>query len=405
MSSDILPGGWDKEVFSNAIDINRQYKIVKGKPSKFVEMKSLSRNKRKIEFSEIKNFSSGPRFMAGDTLFAKMKGCLANGKIAYCDILDPDEIGFGSTEFLVLSEVKNKTDKLFIYYFCRYAPIVRFALANMNGTGRERIPKEALDKLHINLPPLREQKRIANLLGYFDDKIEINNEVNKCLERLIQARFDNWFVYFEPFLSEKLKKSNIGDIPKDWSVKKLSDIAKIVTGKTPSTKEKDNYGDKYKFVTIRDIHNKVYAVNTERYISEKGHQEVSSSTIPPNSLAVSCIATVGLVSIIPDESHTNQQINSILCKENILFYLYSFFSSSTDMLKKLGSGGTVALNINKKSFEDIKILLPSEEVLNEYLICVKPLFKKIRNNCYENQCLEVMRDSLLPKLMSGEIRV
>ncbi|MCH9664880.1 MAG: restriction endonuclease subunit S [Gammaproteobacteria bacterium] len=405
MTLNNLPSGWDRDIFSNVIDINRKYFIKRGTPAKYVEMKSLLGHQRNIFYSETRNFSSGTKFKQGDTLFAKMKSCLENGKTAYCSILQEEEIGWGSTEFLIFSSIPSKTDNKYIYYLSKYETIIKHAVANANGTDRQRVPISAFDNLILNLPPLQEQKRIGEILGTLDDKIEINKQINNNLESIAQIIFKNWFVHFKPFKQDGTKKTNLGSIPQTWGIEKISEISKVITGKTPPTKVKLNYGDKYKFIKIPDMHNNLYITKTKQSLSEEGNEYQPKQLIPANSLCVSCIATVGLVSIISEASHTNQQINSIICKENLLFYLYFFFKSHSETLKQLGSGGTATLNVNKSMFENIKIIMPPPKVLDSYTEEVKPLFQKIKNNYLEIDALNNLRDSLLPKLMSGDIRV
>ena len=183
---------------------------------------------------------------------------------------------------------------------------------------------------------------------------------------------------------------------------KLVDIAKkVITGKTPSTKNEEFWNGNIPFITIPDMHNQVFTINTERTISKLG----AKSIIPKNSIAISCIATVGLVSITTEESQTNQQINSIIINNDYdLYYLFEFLSEQAEYLKNI-AGGSTTYNINKKTFENIVIPYLPENLLKKFNDQVSCLFERIKENQIENKNLEQLRDTLLPKLMNGEINL
>ena len=186
----------------------------------------------------------------------------------------------------------------------------------------------------------------------------------------------------------------------DIVYKKIVDISeRVVTGKTPSTKDKELWKEEIPFITIPDMHNQVYTIETERKISRSG----AKSLIPKNSISVSCIATVGLVSINVEDSQTNQQINSIVMKnEYDLFYLFEYLSEQEDFMKNI-AGGSTTYNINKNMFENIEVPYLSIEKMKEFHKVVKGMFDQIKENQFENRNLEKLRDTLLPKLMNGEI--
>jgi type I restriction enzyme, S subunit len=200
--------------------------------------------------------------------------------------------------------------------------------------------------------------------------------------------------------------SDLGLIPKGWSVKELGEVAEIITGKTPSTKKPENYGNKYPFITIPDMHKHVFITKSERYLSEKGNKVQENKLIPENSIQVSCIATVGLVSINIEPSHTNQQINSVVpFDKNALYFFYEYLKTMEDRLKAIGSTGSTTLNVNKGQFERIKYIIPSDTILEDYYIKVKSIYLKLLENQKQNNNLILIRDTILPKLMNGEIKI
>ena len=182
--------------------------------------------------------------------------------------------------------------------------------------------------------------------------------------------------------------------------KTIGEIAKkVVTGKTPSTKNKEYWDGNIPFITIPDMHNQVFTINTERCINNEG----AKSLIPKNSISVSCIATVGLVSINDKASQTNQQINSVVIENDYdLYYLFEFLSEQEQYMKSI-AGGSTTYNINKNTFENIQVPYLSEELLIEYDKKARPMFEKIKSNQISNNTLSQLRDTLLPRLMNGEI--
>ena len=154
------------------------------------------------------------------------------------------------------------------------------------------------------------------------------------------------------------------------------------------------------------MHGNVFVENSEDRLTEEGSLSQIKKLIPPYSLMVSCIATVGLVSINTKPSHTNQQINTVIPhNKSALFYLYQHIKNNEEFLKNMGRGGTTTLNVNTKSFSNIRLLIPSETALEQFHKIVEGLFKKIELNMHESRTLSLLRDTLLPRLMSGELEV
>ena len=260
--------------------------------------------------------------------------------------------------------------------------------------------------IDIKLPPLDDQRRIASILSSLDRKIELNNKINADLEEMAQAIFKNWFVDFEPFKDGKFVDSELGMIPEGWKVGCLGDMGNIVCGKTPSKANSNYYGGDIPFIKIPDMHGNVFVENSEDRLTEEGSLSQIKKLIPPYSLMVSCIATVGLVSINTKPSHTNQQINTVIPhNKSALFYLYQHIKNNEEFLKNMGRGGTTTLNVNTKSFSNIRLLIPSEIALDQFHGIVEGLFKKIELNMHESRTLSLLRDTLLPRLMSGELEV
>lgn len=275
------------------------------------------------------------------------------------------------------------------------------------GSTQKALTIDSLSKFDIKIPVnLDDQRRIASILSSLDRKIELNNKINADLEEMAQAIFKNWFVDFEPFKDGKFVDSELGMIPEGWKVGCLGDMGNIVCGKTPSKANSNYYGGDIPFIKIPDMHGNVFVESSEDRLTELGSLSQIKKLIPPYSLMVSCIATVGLVSINTKPSHTNQQINTVIPhNKSALFYLYQYIKNNEELLKNMGRGGTTTLNVNTKSFSNIRLLIPSEIALEQFHRVVKGLFKKIELNLHESRTLSLLRDTLLPRLMSGELEV
>ena len=198
----------------------------------------------------------------------------------------------------------------------------------------------------------------------------------------------------------------MGWIPEGWEVKQVKDFGSVVCGKTPSKKNADYYGDAVPFIKIPDMHQSAWITDTSDGLSSEGASSQAKKEVPANSICVSCIATVGKVVITSRPSHTNQQINSVVpSSEAFRYYLYFIFEGMTKKLHDLASGGSATLNLNTGNFSKIDVQSPSNGTLELYFRTVDPLFKKMLSNDVESQSLTKLRDTLLPKLISGELRI
>ena len=273
------------------------------------------------------------------------------------------------------------------YYLYKYITSNKFQKEisnNIGGSGQPTIPMKTIRVLSIFVPSRCNQNKIGKTLKNIDDKIKLNNEINNNLYEMCN-------VLYHQLLDDN--KSNI-------EYKTIGEIAKkVITGKTPPTKNKEYWGGNIPFITIPDMHNQIFTINTERYITKEG----AKSLIPKNSISVSCIATVGLVSINDKDSQTNQQINSIVIENDYdLYYLFEFLTEQEQYMKSI-AGGSTTYNINKNTFENIQVPYLNKELIIEYDKKVRPMFEKIKSNQISNDTLSQLRDTLLPKLMNDEI--
>lgn len=389
---------WLEKRLDEIVEFNPRDTIKKGVIAKKIAMDKLQPFCRDITGFELESFSGGTKFRNGDTIMARITPCLENGKTAKVNILDDGEVGFGSTEYIVF-RAKEGIDADFVYYLIS-SPLVREpAIKSMVGSsGRQRVQTDVVQSIKVMVPTLEEQKAIAGILKLLDDKIAVNRKMNDNLLEQAQTLYKYWFIDCGPF---------DGIRPSDWDIGTISDLAKeIVCGKTPSTKVMEYYGSDIPFITIPDMHGNTYATTTERHLSILGANSQARKMLPKNSICVSCIGTAGLVTLVASESQTNQQINSIIPKDDYSpFYIYLLMQTLSEVINKLGQSGSTIVNLNKAQFGKIQIIVPSISVMKSFDDIVSPLFALILENQMENIHLSSLRETLLPKLMSGELDI
>ena len=339
---------------------------------------------------------------------------------------------------------KNKVDpKYFLFAFLGPDFQQEIKKRTIYGATVERIALRELPEFPIRLPPLPKQRAIAHILGTLDDKIELNRQMNRTLEAMAQALFKSWFIDFDPVVvnalhagnpvpekfaqraahyrdnpralslpedtlrqfPDRFQDSELGPIPEGWKKGCVAEFGDVVCGKTPPTKDKANYGEDVPFIKIPDMHGKVYVTSTEIRLSQKGAETQSSKYIPPNSVCVSCIATPGLVVLTSSVSQTNQQINTVVPKSTSPYYVFCALRRLGEQIRAGGSGGSVFSNLNKSRFSALRVLLPERRAVDIFHIAVEMWFENMLANDKQSHTLTTLRDTLLPKLISGELCV
>lgn len=406
---------WKEVSLKEAIEFNPRETLKKGTIAKKIGMDKLGTFQRRIEGFELSSFSGGTKFRNGDTLLARITPCLENGKTAQVTLLDDDEIAFGSTEYIVLREKSGKSINDFIFYLA-ISPYLRdIAIKSMTGTsGRQRAQKDVIENTKIKLPPLHEQKAIAHILSTLDDKIEVNNQINKTLENMAQTIFKQWFVDFEfpnedgePYKSSggEMVESELGMIPKGWEVRRIGDECFCSLGGTPSRQKSDYWNGDIPWVNSGEVNNfRIY--KPSEYITKLGLEKSATKLLKKKTTVLAITgATLGQVSLLEIDTCTNQSVVGISENDKISHvYIYPYVKS---VIKKIigNQTGGAQQHINKGNVEDTKLLIPNKKVLNAYTKLVRPQYDLISSICFENELLTRLRDSLIPKLMSGEIRV
>jgi len=405
---------WKTIPIGQAIQFNPPESIKKGVIAKKIAMGKLTEFQRKINGFELSDYSAGPKFRNGDTLVAKITPCIENGKTAFVDILDKDEVAFGSSEFIVLRKT-SLTDPEFIFYLA-ISPTFRFrAISCMEGTsGRQRVNENTLKNFELAFPCLIEQQKIAKVLSDLDAKIELNNKINAELEAMAKLIYDYWFVQFEfpnedgkPYKSfggkmvwnEELKR----EIPEGWDVKQLGKILRTELGGTPSTKDKDFWDGEFPWLNSGEIAN-FPIIDSDLKITEAGIKN-SATTLMQKGTCVLSITRHLRPSILGVDSCANQSVVGIFESEKLKnSFIYPYLVNDIPRLMTLRSGAQQP-HINKGTVDDSKMIIPNEMILNKYYSIVDSYYDKILNNAFQIKQLAELRDWLLPMLMNGQVKV
>lgn len=386
-----------KYKFSDFVNINPLVKLKAFEKYSFIEMKDLNDGQRYAYPSIERTLTGGARFEEADTLFARITPCLENGKICQAKGLK-DGKGFGSTEFLVFRGKEGISDSNFVFYLSRWDDVRRFAELNMVGTsGRQRVPKDVFENLELELPEdLPTQTRIASILSALDDKIELNRRTNHTLEQMAQTLFKKYFVTdIDP-----------DNLPEGWRWGKLGDIYKTTSGGTPSRSKMEFYTEgNIAWVKSKEL-NGDFILDTEEKITEDAVKYSSAKKLPVHSVLVAMYgATVGEIATLSIPATCNQAICAILPNENYSYsYIFQFLKLNKEELINRASG-SAQQNISQLVIQNFELIIPPVEVVKEFDKIVNDLFKRLESNLKENKYLSQLRDTLLPKLMSGEINV
>jgi len=243
----------------------------------------------------------------------------------------------------------------------------------------------------FRLPPLPTQKRIAGVLSAYDDLIAINTRRIETLEEMARRTYEEWFPVPE------------GD---DFPTSKVLDLGEVRTGKTPSKKRDEYWGEGIPFLKLPDMHGKVFIEATTESLTNEGAQSQRKKLIPPRSVSVSCIGTAGIVTINSIPLHTNQQINTIILKSPKTFpYVYFLLKSLKATILSYGATGATMANLSKGKLENIEFASFPNEKIKQFCDKTMPHFDLIENLQRQNSNLRAQRDLLLPRLISGEIDV
>lgn len=386
----------DKVIFLNTSDIlegkvlHHTYSPVKGLPGQ--AKKSIK--KHDILFSEIRP---------------------ANKRFAYIDF-DADDYVV-STKLMVLRRISGRINNRFLYHILTSREMLDYlqGVAEARSGTFPQITFNELRKIKISLPPYDEQVGICNVIESIQGKIELNNAINKNLEEMTQALFKRWFVDFEfpnengePYKSSgggEFEESELGLIPKGWKVGRATDIFDVQSGGTPKTSTFEYWNGEISFFTPKDCSNSLYVIETEKTITEDGLNNCNSKLFKTDTVFITARGTVGKVALAGRDMAMNQSCYALVAKSGYTQkYVFHLTQQLVNVLRKNASGAVFDA-ITVSTFQNLKTTLPDIELVRHFDGLVNGLYSLLLEKANETQTLQQLRDTLLPKLMSGEIRV
>ncbi|EGC25750.1 restriction endonuclease subunit S [Streptococcus sanguinis] len=386
---------WKKVKLSDIIEFNPRETLSKGAIAKKIAMEKLEPFTRDIPEFEYLEYRGGTKFRNGDTLMARITPSLENGKTSKVNLLDEDEVGFGSTEFIVVRAKENISDENFVYYLMIAPSIREVAIKSMVGTsGRQRVQLDVVKNHEILCPPLKEQIRIGKILKALDDKIENNKKINHHLEEILQANLEKQLESIS--IKSKIIDLNltVSDHVANGSFKSLKDNVKLV--------EKTDYA-----LFLRNIDLKNHLNGERRYVTESSYEFLKKSRLYGHEVIISNVADVGSVHRVPKMNMPMVAGNNVvfLQSENSLLtdYLYVYFNSRLGQHDIMSiTSGSAQQKFNKTDFRNLEIPILSDDIIKKK---ISSILHYIDNIHEEIACLMKIRATLLPKLLSGEISV
>ncbi len=383
---------WKESKLQEIALINPTERLAKGTKAKKVAMELLQPFTKKISTCTREEYKGGVKFRNGDTLVARITPSLENGKTSFVDLFEDDEVGFGSTEFIVLREIEGISDKNYLFYLACSPEFRDVAIASMTGSsGRQRVQTDVVKQHDFFLPPLPEQRAIASVLSSLDDKIDLLHRQNKTLEAMAETLFRQWFVEEadEGWNSVRIGDfvhTNVASINKDNALKTIRylDTGSLTEGKI----------DGYQTLEIAD------APSRARRIVK--HNDVLISTVRPNQ------KHYGILKNPAEDVIVSTGFCVITCNKINPHFIYILLTTDeiTEYLHSIAEGSTSTYpSLKPSDIEGLEFQLPPQKKLDTFSEYADNAWNKIEYNHNQIRTLEKLRDTLLPKLMSGEVSI
>jgi len=344
----------------------------------------------------------------GDVIFSRV------GSVDRCSYVSKEYSGWLFSGRCLRVRPRSGINPEYLYYFLTNEGTKQYIRNIAVGATMPSINTKLLNEVPITIPSLEDQRRIASILSSLDRKIELNNKINADLEEMAQAIFKNWFVDFEPFKDGKFVDSELGMIPEGWKVGKITDIGCLITdyvsnGSFASLKQNVHlYETKEyaQFIRNTDLKTNTFSV----YVDKHSYDFLSKSTLYGNEIIISNVGDVGSVHLCPKLDIPMTLGNNIIMlrpneKEyNYFLYLWFKYFSGQGLIQGI-KGGSAQPKFNKTDFKNLPLLIPSFEIIERSYWIFESMFSILSSNVKENSRLSTLRDTLLPRLMSGELEV
>jgi len=308
---------------------------------------------------------------------------------AYCGSVYYQDKPIWVSDNALAAKPKNDNNAKFLYYFLRNLDLNSFA----EGSSHPLVTQTLLNSLDILITDdVKIQTAIAEVLSSLDDKIDLLHRQNKTLEQLAETLFRQWFV-------EEAEES--------WEVGTIDDVVSMKGGTTPSTSEQKYWDGNIHWTSPRDLSNttSIFLFDTSRKITEEGLKQISSGLLPVGTLLLSSRAPIGYLALTEIPVAINQGYIAIICNKIVSnYFMFLWCKANMEMIENAGNG-SVFQEISKSAFRTLDFLIPPKEKIKHFDKEIEPMFQKIKSNTQQIRTLTQLRDTLLPKLMSGEVRV
>lgn len=365
-----------------------------------------------------------PEFLlkAGDIVFGR------KGAVERSAQIQPDEEGyFLGSDGIRIRLNAAACDPKFIAYQLQTTSHRNWMIQHAAGTTMPSLNEGIIRRIPIVLKPIVEQRAIAHILGTLDDKIELNRRMNATLESMARALFQSWFVDFDPvrakmdgrkpigmdeatagLFPDGFQESAIGNIPNGYTIQPVGEVVECVGGGTPSTAEPKYWdGGTYHWTTPKDLSSlqSPFLLDTDRKLTDDGIAKISSGLLPAGTLLLSSRAPVGYLAIAAMPVAINQGFIALKCNQRASnFFMLNWCQTNMAEIESRATGTTFA-EISKQNFRPILVVLPPKELVSAFTANTAPLYAQITSNLYQSRTLATLRDTLLPKLLSGELSV
>jgi type I restriction enzyme S subunit len=419
---------WRQFEIGRAFDVNPSRAIQRGKVTPFIPMDALPEHARSAARIDEREFTgSGTKFQNGDTLVARITPCLENGKTAFISGLPDGVVAHGSTEYIVLAGKPNQSDNLFAYYLARSPDFRQYAIGHMEGTsGRQRVPSIAVEKYLVSLPSLQKQRAIAHILGTFDDKIELNRRMNETLEAIARAKFKSWFVDFDPvrakmsgepsesicqrlgltpdllaLFPDRLVDSELGEIPEGWDVKPLDVVADYLNGLALQKFPPESETEWLPVIKISQL----------KKGDTSGADRASCNLKPEyivndGDVIFSWSGSLEVDIWCGGRGALNQHLFKVTSANYPKWFYYQWTKHHLASFQAIASGKAVTMgHIQRKHLTQALCAVPQKPLMGKLDDIMATLLEKQIENRKASRTLAMVRDELLPKLLSGRLRV
>ena len=421
----LLPETWDTMPFTDAFRVNPAVPIERGTPKPFVDMAAIDPNVRSVHTAETRKFrGGGSRFHDGDTLMARITPCLENGKIARYRADSETRVGHGSTEFIVVRGRPEVTDTEYAFYVTRSDHVRDYAISQMSGTsGRQRVPTESFAHLDVAVPPLREQRAIAHVLGTLDDKIELNRRMTATLESMAQALFRSWFVDFDPVRAQmegrdtglpkeiadlfpcRLVDSELGEVPDGWPLVPLPEAIEI---NPPRPLRK---GQIAPYLDMANMPTRGHAPDSVlQRPSGSGTRFANGDTLVARITPCLENGKTAYVDFLRDDEIGWGSTEYIVMKPRSplpteFAYCLARDTRFRDFAIRNMSGTSGRQRVPATALHGFSMPCPPERIAATFGLAARTLFARAADALQESRSLSALRDTLLPRLVSGELRL